>query len=86
MNAKHIKELVAIATGLIAVAAGIALMYVLPQYIVSILNSTGLFTAAQITTANTSVATIQALGFLVVIIGLLWIVIGVISDNRAGGQ
>lgn len=79
MKAKHIKELVAVATGLIAVSAGIALMYVLPQYIIGILNQTGLFAAAQITTANTNVATIQALGLLVTIIGLLWIVIGVIS-------
>lgn len=82
---RHISWMVPIATGLIAVAVGIALMYMLPQYIISILNSTGLFSAAQVSTANAQIATVQALGFLVIIIGLLWVVIGVISEVRGPG-
>lgn len=83
---RNVHWLVPIVTGLIAVSAGVALMYVLPPYIVSILNQTGLFTSAQITAANSAIQTVQALGFLVVVIGLLWIVIGIVSaSGKKGG-
>lgn len=79
---KKVHWIVPIVTGLIAVTAGIALMYMLPPYIISILNSTGLFAAADVTAASAAVTTVLALGFLIVVIGLLWIVIGVVSSSR----
>jgi hypothetical protein len=83
---RKIQWLVPIATGLIAVAAGVALMYLLPPYIVSILNSTALFTAAQVALATTAITTITALGFLVIVIGMLWIVIGIVSGGSGKGK
>ena len=67
---------------LITLAAGVALMYVLPEYIVSILNQTGLFTAATVATAITQVGTVRTIGFLVIIISLIWMVISVISMRK----
>jgi len=61
-------------------------MYVLPQYIVGVLNQTGLFSASQISTANTNVGTVQAIGFLITVIGLLWIVIGIVSAGGVRGR
>ena len=83
-SSKKIHWLVPIATGAIAVCAAVALMYVLPPYIISILNSTALFTAAQVAAATAAVTTVTAIAFLVVIIGLLWVVIGIVSSQDKG--
>lgn len=80
---KNISWLVPIATGTIAVAAGVALLYLLPPYIVSILNATALFTAAQVAAATAAITTITALSFLVIVIGMLWVVIGIVSSQKA---
>jgi len=83
---KNISWLVPIATGCIAVAAGVALLYLLPPYIVSILNATALFTAAQVAAATAAITTITALSFLVIVIGLLWVVIGIVSSGAGKGK
>jgi type IV secretory pathway component VirB8 len=79
---KNIDWLVPIATGTIAVAAGVALLYLLPPYIVSILNQTALFTVAQVAAATAAITTITALSFLVIVIGMLWVVIGIVSSQK----
>lgn len=76
---KKITWLIPLVTGLIGVSVGVTLMYVLPAYVISILNTTGLFNTSMVNTAYTQVQTIQAIGFLVVVISLIWLVIGMIS-------
>jgi hypothetical protein len=71
-------------TSLIALAVGVALVYVLPEYIIGVLNTTGLFTAATVATATTQVNTLRAIGWLVVVISLIWMVVGVIGMVRGG--
>jgi multisubunit Na+/H+ antiporter MnhB subunit len=85
-NSKKIHWLVPIATGAIAVCAAVALLYVLPPYIISILNQTALFTAAQVAAATAAVTTVTAICFLVMVIGLLWVVIGIVSSQKGGGK
>ncbi len=75
--------LIPLVTGLIGVAVGITLMYLLPTYVISILNTTGIFTNDSVVAANTAVTGIQAIGFLVTMISLIWVIIGVVS---AGGK
>lgn len=77
--------LLEIVTGLIGVAVGVALMYLLPTYIIGILNNTGLFAAASVTAASTAITTIQAIGFLITVIGLFWVVLGIVSFVRTAG-
>lgn len=83
---KHVLWLLEIVTGLIGVSVGVALMYLLPPYIIGILNNTGLFTAAAVTSANNAVTTILAIGFLITIIGLFWVVLGIVSFVRTAGK
>ena len=83
---KNIQWLVPIATGTIAVAAGTALLYLLPPYIVSILNATALFTAAQVASATSAITTVIAVGFLIIIIGLMWVIIGIVSSGSGKGK
>ena len=82
LASKHIHWLVPIATGAIAICAAVALMYTLPPYIISILNSTALFTAAQVAAATAAITTVTAIAFLVIVIGLLWVVIGIVSSQK----
>lgn len=83
-GSKGINWLVPIATGLIGVAAGVALLYLLPEYLLTVLNDTALFAAATTTEAQTAIDSIQALGFFVVVISMIWLVIGVISASKGG--
>ena len=83
---KNIQWLVPIATGTIAVAAGTALLYLLPPYIVSILNATALFTAAQVASATSAITTVIAVGFLIIIIVLMWVIIGIVSSGSGKGK
>lgn len=79
---KKIHWIVPIATGCIAVTAAVALMYMLPPYIVALLNNTGLFAAADVAAASAAVTTVLAICFLIIVIGLLWIVIGIVSAKK----
>lgn len=82
---KGVHWLIPITTGLIGVTTGLVLMYLLPPYILETLNSTGIFTnQTGVTTARTRMDNITALGFLIVVISMIWIVIGVISSARKG--
>jgi hypothetical protein len=76
--------LLAFMTSLIALAVGVMLVYTLPEYILTTLNNTALFSAATVATAQTQVTTLRAIGWLVVIISLIWMVVGVIGMVREG--
>lgn len=69
-------------TGLITLCVGIALMYILPEYIIGALNSTGTFSSSAISTATQKADQARALGFVVVVIGLVWMVIGGVTAGR----
>ena len=56
-------------------------MYMLPEYIISALNSTGTFEAADVTTATEKADQIRAVGFVVVVISVVWMLISVISGG-----
>lgn len=71
-------------TSLIALAVGVMLVYTLPEYILTVLNGTGLFGAATVATATTQVNTLRAIGWLVVVISLIWMVVSVIGMVRGG--
>lgn len=77
-------NLYSFAIGIVLVAVGVTFMYILPPYIISTLNSTGVFSASAVATANTQIASVQALGFAVIAIGLIFTLVGVISG--AGGK
>jgi len=81
---KGVAWLFPIAVGIILLAVGVTLMYLLPAYITSALNETGVFDETLITTAQSKVQTVQGIAMVVIIIGLIWIVIGVVGGARKG--
>ena len=82
---KGLAYLLPLAIGLITLTAGVAMMYILPEYIISALNETGTFTSATITTATTKVGVVRNLGMAVIVIAIVWIIIAVISGKKGGG-
>lgn len=84
-NRKGLAYLLPLAIGLITLTAGVAMMYILPEYIISALNATGTFTADTITTATTKVGVVRNLGMAVIVIAIVWIIIAVISGKKGGG-
>lgn len=72
------------AIGIVLVAVGVTFMYILPTFIISTLNSTGIFSAASVATANTQIAQVQAIGFGVIAIGLIFAMVSVISGVKGG--
>ena len=78
-SGKGISWLIPVATGAVGVIVGVTLMYLIPPYLIDVLNQTGLFT--DVSAANTAIAAIQGLGFFVVVISMIWLVIGVISGG-----
>lgn len=76
-----VSQLYGLTIGLIVLFVGVALMYMLPDYIISALNSTAVFTPAQVALAQTQANSVRSLGFVVIIISVIWIVFSVI-----GGQ
>jgi len=74
-------QLYGLTVGLIVLFVGVALMYMLPDYIISALNDTGVFSADDVTTANTQADSVRALGFVVIIIAVVWIIFSVIGGK-----
>lgn len=72
------------AIGLVLVAIGVTFLYILPNYIITTLNSTSVFATADITTALSKVGQVQAVGFAVIIIGLIFMLVSVVSG--VGGR
>jgi len=79
---KGVSQLYGMTIGLIVLFVGVALMYMLPDYIIAALNETGVFTAADVTTANTQADSVRSLGFVVIIIAVVWIIFSVIGGNK----
>lgn len=69
------------AIGLIVLFVGVALMYMLPEYIISALNATSTFSATTVSTATTQAGQIRSLGFVVIVISVVWLLISVISKE-----
>ena len=84
-GSKGVAQLYGLTVGLIVLFVGVALMYMLPDYIISALNDTGVFSDADVTTANTQADSVRALGFVVIIIAVVWIIFSVIGGKGGGG-
>ena len=82
---KGLAYLLPLAIGLITLTAGVAMMYILPEYIISALNETGTFSNTTIITATAKVGVIRNLGMAVIVIAIVWIIIAVISGKKGGG-
>lgn len=96
--------------GLLVLFIGVALMYLLPDYIIGALNSTGIMstggcyatntTPAQCTltvasccvrwnaeaNATNNVNTLRSLGFVVIIIAVIWMVISIVAGGTGKGM
>lgn len=81
-----VAQLYGLTIGLIVLFVGVALMYMLPDYIIEALNDTGVFQPADYTTANTQADTIRSLGFVVIIIAVVWIIFSVIGGQGSGAR
>ena len=68
--------------GLITLFVGVALMYMLPEYIIGALNQTGTFEASDVSTAKQKADQIRAIGFVVIIISVVWMLISVIAGKK----
>ncbi len=77
-----VNQLYGLTIGLIVLFVGVALMYMLPDYIINALNSTGVFEQADVTQANTQADSIRSLGFVVIIIAVVWLIFSVIGGNK----
>ena len=69
-------------TSLIGLAVGVMLVYILPEYILGILNDTALFTTTTVDAAQDAVNTVRAIGWLVVVISLIWMVVSVLGMKK----
>lgn len=68
--------------GIVLLAVGVCLMYLLPAYITGALNDTGTFDATLIATAQDKIETVQGIAMVVIIIGLIWVLIGIVGGAR----
>jgi hypothetical protein len=74
-----VSQLYGLTLGLIVLFVGVALMYMLPDYIIVALNSTAVFSNATVATAQTQANSVRSLGFVVIIISVIWIIFSVIG-------
>ena len=79
-----IGTLLPLAIGMITLAAGVTLMFILPEYLIYILNTTGQFAASTITNATTQLGVVRGVGMAVIVISLIWIIIWMISGAGLG--
>jgi len=71
--------------GLIILFCGVALMYMLPEYIINTLNSTGVFATGDVTTATTKAGQVRSLGFVVIIIAVVFMIFSVMGGGGKKG-
>jgi len=83
-NRKGVAQLYGLTVGLIVLFVGVALMYMLPEYIITSLNATGVFNASDVANAKAKADQIRALGFVVIIIAVVWIIFSVIGGKGGG--
>jgi len=83
---KGVSQLYGLTIGLIVLFVGVALMYLLPDYIIAALNNTGVFTAADVATANSQADSTRSLGFVVIIIAVVWLIFAVIGGGAPKSQ
>jgi membrane-anchored glycerophosphoryl diester phosphodiesterase (GDPDase) len=81
---KGLTQLYGITIGLITLFVGVALMYMLPDYIITALNSTAVFTNTTVALAQTQANSIRSLGFVVIIISVIWLIFSVIGGQGGG--
>lgn len=77
-----VAQLYGLTIGLIVLFVGVALMYMLPDYIITALNSTAVFDETTVTTAQTQANSVRSLGFVVIIIAVVWIIFSVIGGSQ----
>jgi hypothetical protein len=71
----------AFAIGLVTLMVGVALMYILPEFVIATIAATGTFNATAIATARAQLTTVQGVGFAVIILSLVWLIIAVIGGK-----
>jgi membrane-anchored glycerophosphoryl diester phosphodiesterase (GDPDase) len=70
------------AIGLIVLFVGVALMYMLPELIINQLNNTTIFTAGTVATAQAKIDSVRGIGFVVIIIAVIWMLISVVAGKQ----
>ena len=84
---KGFTNLLPLAIGMITLSAGVTLMFILPEYLIYILNTTGQFSTETISTATTQLGVVRGVGMAVIVISLIWVIIWVISGaHMAKGE
>lgn len=82
LGRKGIAWLFPLTIGIILLSVGVALMYILPAYIIGALNETAVFNSTLVATAESKVSTVQSLAMVVIIIGMVWVLIGIVGGAR----
>lgn len=82
MRSKGIAWMFPLTIGIILLAVGVVLMYILPEYIMGALTETGTFNETLIQTARDKVETVQNLAIVVITIGMVWILIGIVGGAK----
>ena len=77
-------ELFSVAMGILLLCVGVAMVYILPDYVIKALNDTAVFQVSTVNTANTQLATIRGVGFAVIVISVLWLIISVVAGVGKG--
>ena len=67
-----------IVMGVLLLCIGVALMYIIPDYVIKAINDTAIFTGSTVTTANTQLGTVRTAGFAVVIISVIWLIVSIV--------
>lgn len=75
----------ALAMGIILLAIGVTFLYTIPDYVISVMNETGMFSASDISEANTKVDNIRNIGFIVIFIAVVFMIFGVFGGKGKVG-
>jgi ABC-type Na+ efflux pump permease subunit len=73
---------------ILLLCVGVALVYIVPDYVIKALNDTAVFSVATVNLANTQLALVRGAGFAVIIIAVIWMIISVVAGGGmvAGGK
>ena len=68
-----------VAIGIIMIVLGVTFLYILPDYVVKVLNDSAVFSTATVNEANSKIATVRGVGFAVIVIGVIWLIIQMVA-------
>jgi hypothetical protein len=76
-----------VAMSVLLLCVGVALVYIVPDYVIKALNDTAVFSVSTVNTANTQLGLVRGAGFAVIIISVIWLIISVVAGvggNKTG--